>query len=84
VRDDVARALQAGGSAPSDVGDLVAITRRLGVTLRPTHPGDPDPTLAGYFVIEVRGQAAAARVIQALRGSPAVESAYVEPPEETA
>jgi hypothetical protein len=54
----------------------------LGVNLRPVHPGSADANLASYFRTEVDDRLTAERIAAALRGSPAVESAYVKPAEE--
>jgi hypothetical protein len=58
--------------------------KELGVTLTPVHPGQDHPLLAPFFAVEVPDEAAAARVVAALRDLDGVESAYVRPPDEPA
>lgn len=71
-----------GSAVPSrDVEQLLSRARELGVNLRPMHPGVPDPSLARAFTVEVADRETADRVASALRESPAVDAAYVKPPD---
>lgn len=54
----------------------------LGVSLRPQHPGEHDPTLARYFIVEGVAPGLEERVLDALRRLPIVEAAYSKAPEE--
>lgn len=69
------------GKAPAEllnVGDLV-ISRNL--PLSPVHPGTKDPTLAAVFTVRAPDEEVANRLLTDLRSNPAVDAAYVKPPE---
>jgi hypothetical protein len=67
----------AGGADPRRVEDEL---RPFELALEPLHPGADDRSLASWFRVVVDDTETADRVAAALRESPAVESAYVEPP----
>jgi hypothetical protein len=62
------------------LGGVAEKLRELDATLEPLHPGAEDAVLAGWYRVVVDDAATADRVAAALRESPGVESAYVEPP----
>lgn len=66
------------GQLPADVHEAEL---RLGINLRPMHPGVNDPVLSRYFYIETPDQTAAERVIAQLQQCKSVEAAYLKPPE---
>jgi hypothetical protein len=71
----------ATGKAPAELvnaGDLV-ISQNL--PLSPVHPGTTDPTLAAVFTIHTPDEEVAKRLLTDLRSNPAVDAAYVKPPE---
>jgi hypothetical protein len=65
-------------SRASDLRELMSAS---GASLRPLHPGSPDPELASYYIVHVSNPAAASRVLEQLRGHAAVTAAYVKPPD---
>jgi hypothetical protein len=65
---------------PSDLGSVADELREVHARLEPLHPGTEDGALAGWYRVVVDDPATANRVAAALRESPTVESAYVEPP----
>jgi hypothetical protein len=69
----------ADGGQP-ELGGAADELRGLDATLEPLHPGTKDATLAGWYRVVVDDPTTADRVAAALRESPGVESAYVEPP----
>jgi hypothetical protein len=84
IRMTMAEALayQKGQVAPPALQQVLRILDELGLTLTPIHPGATDPLLAPYFIVEVRDADQAGQVIERLRQIPAVEAAYVKPPDE--
>lgn len=66
------------GQLPADLQEAVS---RVGINLRPMHPGVTDPNLASYYYVETPDQPAAERVIAQLRQCNSVEAAYLKPPE---
>ncbi len=72
-----------GRLQPSPAASLYRTARRLGLELRPTHPGQTHPLLVPFFFVEVEGDAhRAARVAEQLRHEGGVEAAYVRPPDQ--
>jgi hypothetical protein len=61
--------------------DLKEAASRLGIDVRPMHPGVDDPALARYFYVEAPDQPAAERVIAQLQKLRGVEAAFLKPPE---
>jgi hypothetical protein len=83
VSPDVASMLHRGDAAGSvEATSLLDLAAHLGGVLRPQHPGVVDPSMARWFVLEGLDDARAARAVEALRGHPAVEAAYVKPSDE--
>lgn len=78
LRDDVAAAFQHGEDIPTAIPVHSALDA-LGVEMRPTHPGHPDPTLGTYFRIEVPPGKDPNEVTRTLIELDGVLSAYVEP-----
>jgi len=54
----------------------------LELALEPMHLETNDPVLQSYFIVEVPDSVTAQRVIERLQQSPAIEAAYVKPPDE--
>ena len=81
VRPEYASALQGREQPSGEVDALLERADRLGVSLEPVHPGERDPSLAGYFTVEVPDERAEG-VLASLQASDAVEAAYVKPAEE--
>jgi hypothetical protein len=65
-------------SAPG-VAEVRALLKKRGASLEPLHAGTDDPNLARQFRVRVEGAAAAREMAEALRGTAAVEGAYVQP-----
>ena len=82
VRLDVARALHGQASPTAESNELLGLGDELGIVLVPLHPGEKDPYLAPYFVVEVEDPDLLELVQQRLLQSEAVEGAYVKPPGE--
>jgi hypothetical protein len=77
LREDVAR----GVSAREPEGEADDVRRRadeLGVSIEPMHPGESDPLLTPYFVVQAPGDDAP-RIAEELSALPGVEAAYVKP-----
>jgi hypothetical protein len=69
------------GVAPAELvsaGDLVTSHN---LPLSPVHPGSTDLTLAATFTVHAPDEGVAKRLLTDLRSNPAVEAAYVKPPE---
>lgn len=81
LRPDVALALP--GPAPSSPAaeELVRVVEGLGGTLSPMHPGEVDPLLAPYYLVEV-DEGSVERALETLLASDAVDGAYVKPADE--
>jgi hypothetical protein len=82
LRPDVARALQGLGPPVAPAEELAQTAHRLGVSLRPVHPGAENPLLLSHFTVEVGDSEAAERVAAELRKSAAVVGAFRKPPAE--
>jgi hypothetical protein len=67
-----------------DVSELRRRLDELGLRLAPMHPGETDPQLATYFMVDVHNDTELTRALEFLQESPVVEAAYVKPPEEPA
>jgi hypothetical protein len=65
-------------ATPESLG-LEQLAAELGIRLRPQHPESHDPTLQTYFVAEIPDGPGGDRIIERLRGAPAVLGAYVKP-----
>jgi hypothetical protein len=71
----------ATGEAPAELvkaGDFVTSQN---LPLLPVHPGTTDPTLAAVFTVHTPDEGVAKRLLADLRSNPAVDAAYVKPPE---
>ena len=80
VSPDLARALQGSQGGPAE--SLRQTLAALGARIRPLHPGERDPVLATYFIVEAPSEDAANRAAALLRGHPGVEAAYIKPPDQ--
>lgn len=69
------------GAARSKSGSfkLKKDVEKLGLKLEPIHPGQTNPLLAPYFMIEVPDRETAERVISLLTKNNIVEAAYLQP-----
>lgn len=65
-------------ATPESLG-LEQLATELGIHLRPQHPESHDPTLQTYFVAEIPEGPGGDRIVEQLRGAPAVLGAYVKP-----
>jgi hypothetical protein len=72
--------VRSGEPTPSGLQAAQEKLRSLGLRLEPLHARAEDPSLASWFRVSVENEPTAVDVAAALRTSPAVESAYVEPP----
>lgn len=61
--------------------DLRALADELGLSFRPLHAGTSDPVLGSYFIVSVPDASRAQQVLARLRQSPAVNAAYLKPPD---
>jgi hypothetical protein len=77
---EAAAAVRSGEPAPTMLREAEDMLRSLGLTMEPLHTGTEDLSLASWFRVAVEDDQTAEEVATALRASPAVESAYVEPP----
>jgi len=87
LRQDAARQLrqeQSGKMAArsAETEQLLNAAAELGVELQPVHPGEVDPLLAPYYMIEVPDRDTAEKVIERLSRFDVVEAAYVKPEEQ--
>lgn len=82
VRPEIASELQTRLATESQATDLLELTRKLGVSIRPTHPGTADSSLTSYFTLESGDEDAIEQVLDQLRANEVVESAYVKPLDE--
>ena len=76
---DAAQAVHADGDLPRELRDATERLRALGLAFEPLHPGAQDRSLASWFRVSVEDEPTAELVAAALRDSPVVEGAYVEP-----
>jgi len=81
VPEAVALALQGRAPRTPTSDDVVRRIAAHGLSLVPMHPGVDDARLATYFVVEVADRETADRVVNELLQSPAVEGAYIKPPD---
>lgn len=77
---EAASVVRAGGDLPADLHAAEERLRPLELAFEPLHYGAQDRALESWFRIHVEDERTAALVASALSESPAVESAYVEPP----
>lgn len=67
--------------AHSEADELARRLQARGLSLKPMHPGVDDPQLASYFLLEVPEEDTAEEVMRELLQLPAVEAAYIKPPD---
>jgi len=84
LKPEAARAWHAGaaspgGTEPAEMKGLKELVASLGIQLIPTHPGAQHELLLPYFNATVAADHRAEAIAEALRQSPAVEGAYVNP-----
>jgi hypothetical protein len=77
---EAADAVHGGDQTPSNLREAQEKLRSLGLRLEPLHVRAEDPSLAAWFRVSVEDEPTAEEIAATLRKSPAVESAYVEPP----
>jgi hypothetical protein len=83
VQPRAARELSGEQPPSTDVAELQAGLRNLGLEMLPMHPGLADAELATYFSVRVPGNdERSASALNFLRQNPAVTAAYVKPPDE--
>jgi hypothetical protein len=83
LSDTAARSLRAPATARETPRDdpLANLARELHVSLEPTHPDSPDPTLRTWYSVDVPDEATAHSVATQLLRRPEVVAAYVKPPD---
>ena len=79
VEPGIAKALHAEAAAMEGAG-LPALVRRFGGTLTPLHLGTDDAALQGFFFVDVPDPRTS-ELLEQLQQHPAVQAAYVKPPE---
>jgi hypothetical protein len=84
LKPEAARALhgmaaRAPGGETVDVGGLTQVAESLGIQLTPTHPNAQHEMLLPYFTASAVPDDRAQAVVEALRMSPLVDAAYVQP-----
>jgi hypothetical protein len=77
---EAAESVQRGQPTPTGLREAQESLRSLGLRLEPLHAGAEDRSLASWFRVTVQDAPTAEDVAVLLRTSPAVESAYAEPP----
>lgn len=74
---------QAQDAAPDrDVQSLMRLLHEAGLVLRPMHPGVTDSELQAYFIVEAPEAVDTQVAVERIRACPAVQAAYVKPPDE--
>jgi hypothetical protein len=68
-----------GHELPPALHEVEQNLRPLELALEPLHPGAEESSLATWFRVPVEDETTAERIASALRDSPVVEGAYVEP-----
>jgi hypothetical protein len=81
LSDMAARSLGAPAREPRRDDPLSTLARELHVSLEPTHPDSPDPTLRTWYSVDVPDEATAHSVATQLRRRPEVVAAFVKPPD---
>jgi hypothetical protein len=82
VAIDEARALHQLGPATPESEKLLQLQRELGIHLRPTFPDAEDPNLIVWFTAQTSSLDIAEQAINRLQAAPAVEAAFIKPPDE--
>lgn len=80
LRDDVARGVVEPTQAGEAARGVLEAVGQVGARLAPTHAGHTDPTLRGWFGIEVADERTALDLCDALLAIDGVDAAYIEPP----
>lgn len=75
----ISRDLRQGSLESRETRDLIHSLNRLGIDLRPQHPGADDPDLGVWFEIDAADEVKAEQVIIRLRRFSAIEAAYIKP-----
>jgi hypothetical protein len=84
VSPELARGLRQKGVSSGPAEELKRIADEFNVSFRPLHPETNDTSLGSYLVVDVSDPGVEERVLTRLRQSPAVQAAYVKPPDEMA
>ena len=71
--------LAAGKPKTAAARAVARAVKSAGGTVSPMHPGTADPSLAGYFSVDLPGGESAATLAEELGRLPSVEAAYVKP-----
>jgi hypothetical protein len=61
--------------------ELRDLADEFGLSVRPLHAGTSDPVLGSYYIVSVPDASMARQVLDRLRQSPAVNAAYLKPPD---
>jgi hypothetical protein len=69
------------GVAPAELVSAGNLVTSQNLPLSPVHPGTTDLALAATFTVHTPDQEVAKRLLTDLLSNPAVEAAYVKPPE---
>ena len=64
-----------------DVQSLMRLLHEAGLALRPMHPGVTDPELQVYFIVDAPETVDTQVAVERIRACPAVQAAYVKPPD---
>ncbi|SBP88460.1 hypothetical protein THIARS_70080 [Thiomonas delicata] len=65
----------------ADVQSLKRLVHEAGLVLRPMHPGVADPELQAYFIADAPETVDTRVAVERIRACPAVQAAYVKPPD---
>ena len=63
------------------VQSLMRLLHEAGLVLRPMHPDVADPDLQAYFIVDAPETVGTQVAIERIRACPAVQAAYVKPPD---
>lgn len=78
---DAADALRGAAAESGAASDVLRVARELGIELLPLDPQGNDPVLSALFHATVDDAGSAQRIVDRLRALPAVESAFLKPPD---
>ena len=81
LSETAARSLHAPARGPAGHDAITTLARELHVSLEPTHPDSPDPTLRAWYSVDIPDEATAQAVATQLLRRPEVVAAYVKPPD---
>lgn len=68
-------------TTPREYLAVVDAVERYGGTFAPMHPGEEDPSLSRFFVVDVPDASQVDEAARALADLEGVEAAYVKPPD---